>query len=488
MGFSRILIIGLIAAALEAFATAQSAAAPPPTENLSGQDQSVQASGIENPETARTAPAAAVTAIGGLQDDGNVEDMNLELPQIPSFLGGAGMSGVLVSEMERSNFLHGGVNVGAAYDDNPLLIANGESNTSETIFPNISIVESTSRTRWSLAYAGGLTINQKITTQNEGSQNLTFDSQFRLSPHLNLRIAENFSITTGFFDSGNGEQLVPVSGGPNASLLAPLSTQRSTSTTVETSYHLALNDLVGASGSFYSLNFTNVPAGAALTSSETAAVTAFWLHRIYRGNWAGLSYRFQRITFDPAGETRTHTFALIDTLKLANGFSMNAFAGPEYVDNQGLVPGGGSEPSQSNFWMVAGGIEGGWQSLRTSLTAGYSQTTSDGGGILGVVRLENVHANFRRELVQGWAVNLMASHGINHALTVPYADAATSINLTSAGVSLERNMNKSFGLRLGYTHDFQQQFGLPAPNPNLDAHRNRAFVTLSYQWAKPLGM
>ena len=36
--------------------------------------------------------------------------------------------------------------------------------------------------------------------------------------------------------------------------------------------------------------------------------------------------------------------------------------------------------------------------------------------------------------------------------------------------------------------DFQQQVGLPAPSPTLDAHRNRFFVTLSYQWAKPLGM
>ena len=49
-------------------------------------------------------------------------------------------------------------------------------------------------------------------------------------------------------------------------------------------------------------------------------------------------------------------------------------------------------------------------------------------------------------------------------------------------------MGKSIGLRLGYAHDFQEQFGLPAPTPTLDAHQNRFFVTLSYQWAKPLGM
>ena len=83
--------------------------------------------------------------------------------------------------------------MGAAYDDNPLLVPSGaESNTSETIFPNIKIEESSSRMRWTLGYAGGLTVNQKITSQNQGSHNLNFDSQYRLSPHVNLRVAEAF--------------------------------------------------------------------------------------------------------------------------------------------------------------------------------------------------------------------------------------------------------------------------------------------------------
>ena len=73
--------------------------------------------------------------------------------------------------------------MGATYDDNPLLLSSGvESNTSETIFPNIRIEESTSRARWSLGYAGGLTVNQKITSQNQGSHNLNFDSQYPAEP------------------------------------------------------------------------------------------------------------------------------------------------------------------------------------------------------------------------------------------------------------------------------------------------------------------
>jgi len=54
-------------------------------------------------------------------------------------------------------------------------------------------------------------------------------------------------------------------------------------------------------------------------------------------------------------------------------------------------------------------------------------------------------------------------------------------------------VGRSIGLRMGYSHDFQQQFGVPgstqtSPLQTLDASRNRFFVTLSYQWAKPLGM
>jgi len=478
MNMRQSLILGWILAGLQIFSAGQNPSAQNPPAQTSG---SVDA-------TQRTAPAAALSAIAGMQGEVGTEDTSSDLPQIPVLLGGAGMSSSFIPELERSNYLRAGVNVGATYDDNPLLLSSGvHSNTSETIFPNIKIEESSSRMRWSFGYAGGLTVNQKITNQNQGSHNLNFDSQYRLSPHVNLRVAETFSMTTGFFDAGNGAQGVGGGGGPNASLLAPLSTQRSSLTTVETNYHFALNDLVGASGSFYDLHFTNVPKGTLLTDSQTASGSAFWLHRILRGDWGGASYGFQRITFSPSGETRVHNFLAVNTLSLSTRFTLTGFVGPQYLENRGLAP-GGTSISQSSNWSFAGGLEGGWRNQRTSVAVGVSRTISDGGGVLGAVRLQTVHGSFRRELVPGWAVALNASHGTNRSLLVPLATSASSIKLTSAGVSLERNVGKSIGLRLGYAHDFQEQFGVPGSAHALDANRNRFFVTLSYQWAKPLGM
>src|SRR5713101_4374444 len=471
MSIRRLFVLGWMAAGLQVLSAGQIPTPQSPPAQSSGGDDA----------NARTAPAAPISGLAAMQVEDSGEDASTDVPPIPAVLGGRGTSSAFLSELKRSNFLRGGVNVGATYDDNPQLTSPSQgSNTSESIFPNISIDESSSRMRWTLGYAGGLTVNQKFTSQNQGSHNLNFDSQFRLSPHVSLRVAENFSVTTGLFDSGNGTGVAGGAGGPNGSLITPLATQRSTLTTVEMNYHFALNDLVGASGSFYNLNFPD--AGAQLTDSQTASGSAFWLHRFFPRDWGGVSYRFDRINGD--GETRAHSFMVVNTLNLSNHITVTGFVGPQYSENQALVS--NVLQPQSNNWSVAGGAEAGWQDQHTGLSAGYSRSVSDGGGLLGPVRLQNVHASFRRELIPGWAAALTVTHGTNQALTP--SSAASSINLTSAGVSLERNVGKSVGFRLGYTHDFQEQLGAPGSSPTLDASRNRFFAMLSYQWAKPLGM
>lgn len=453
-----------------------------------GQNPQTQNTDNDGANGARSAPAPALSGMAGL-DTPAVEDDANDMSQIPALLGGKGTSLAFQSEMERSNYLRGGLNVGAAYDDNPLLTSDGGvGNTSFSVFPNLSIDQSRPRLRWTLGYASGLTVNQRFSTRNQGSHDLNFDSQFRLSPHVSLRVAEDFSMTTGFFGAGSGAGFAMGGGGSNTSLITPLAKQRTSSTVVETNYHFALKDLVGASGSFYDLHFSDAPVGTSLTNTRAVSASAFWLHEIFRRNWLGFSYRFQRVSFDPTGESRVHSILVADTLSLPGGFTLSGFFGPEYSDNHGLVQAGSTE-QVSNFtdWFFAGGVDAGWQKKRTSVTAGYSKRVSDGGGVLGVVRFQNVHAGFRRELFSGWAVRFGASHGTNQSLTVAFAGSPSSINSTSVSASLERNIGRSLGLQMGYFHDFQTQSGSVDPTRNFDTNRNRFFVTLSYQWAKPLG-
>jgi hypothetical protein len=443
---------------------------------------------------AGTAPAAALSSVVGLQGDGSFADTSSSLPQIPGLLGGIGISAAFLPEIERSNYLRGGLNVGAGYDDNPLLLSGGAvGNASVSIFPNIKIDETTSRMRWTLGYAGGLTVNQRFTNQNEGSHNLNFDSQYRLSPHVTLHVAESFAMTTGFFDAGNGAEVVSDPGGPNPSLITPLATQKSNNTTVETNYHFALNDLIGAGGSFFDSHFSNAAGAAQLANTQSTSGSAFWLHQLFHRDWGGVAYRFERISFNPgSGDSRVHSLFAMNTWSLSNRMTLTGFIGPQYAENHGLFP-GALHPAEADEWSVGGGAELGWRNQTTGLSAGYSRAISDGSGVLGAVRLQTVYANFRRQLTPRWTGALTASHGTNQSLTVPFTTSASSINLTSAGVSLEHNVRNSIGLRFGYSHDFQEQFGVPGaseggPLQTLNANRNRFFVTLSYQWAKPLGM
>jgi hypothetical protein len=57
-----------------------------------------------------------------MQTEGGTGDASSDLPQMPALLGGPGTSAAFLSELERSNFLRGGINVSATYDDNPLLV------------------------------------------------------------------------------------------------------------------------------------------------------------------------------------------------------------------------------------------------------------------------------------------------------------------------------------------------------------------------------
>jgi hypothetical protein len=152
------LIVALALMTISAYAVGQ--------QNSSGSGDAPPAS------DQRSTPAPALSGILGVSNEEDPADTNSTLPQIPAAFGGAGLSLALTSE-QTSNTLRGGVNVGAAYDDNALLSpTNGEGNTSFSVYPNIAIEQSRSRVRWNLGYAGGLTVNQRLSSRNQGSHNL----------------------------------------------------------------------------------------------------------------------------------------------------------------------------------------------------------------------------------------------------------------------------------------------------------------------------
>src|ERR1700690_1182452 len=101
MNIRRHLILACVVAGLQAFSAGQSQL-PQNAPSQSSGDASV-----------KPAPAGQVSALVGMLPAGDADDTSATLPQIPAILGGPGISTAFISELERSNYLRGGMNVGA---------------------------------------------------------------------------------------------------------------------------------------------------------------------------------------------------------------------------------------------------------------------------------------------------------------------------------------------------------------------------------------
>src|SRR5262249_319366 len=159
-------VAAVLAAGLGTFSSAQTSPQNTPAESTGD---------------SRTTPAPALTGVVGIDAPATEEDTHGDLPQLPAFLGGPRTSMAITPELGASNYLGGGVSVGAGYDDNVFLFpAGAETDTSFSVFPNLAIEQTTPRTRLTLGYAGGLTVNQRLSQRDQGSHVLNFDSRFRL--------------------------------------------------------------------------------------------------------------------------------------------------------------------------------------------------------------------------------------------------------------------------------------------------------------------
>jgi hypothetical protein len=440
--------------------------------------------------TQRTEPAPAVSApvLGSLEPD--VSDVPIEqhVVPVPAIIGGFGPTLVFSSSSARSNVLRAGLNVGASYDDNALIVpTDAISNWSYSIFPNISIQQTRSRVRWDLGYAGGLTVNQELSSRNQGSHDLNLNLLYRVSPHVNLILGDHFSLTTGAFSQlgSNAEPQTGPPSGPNTSVILPINNQLGNNTSAQLGYQFTANDAVGVSGGYYLTNYRDVPANSPqLFDTRSAQAAGFYTHRITARNWLGASYRFQKISFTGgSGETLIHSVLLFDTFTMPGKMLISVFAGPEYVDVTNSLL-GVLNPSVRHKWSTAAGASYNWTGQYTSFFADFVRRVNDGGGLQGAVDLTTIGAGVRHQLGRSWTVAGGGSYGMNDSV-VPGSGVPRSVKSSSVYGNIERKFGASFIALAGYSHDTQK--GQDLSLPDATAHRNRVWVSLSYSFSRPLG-
>jgi hypothetical protein len=402
------------------------------------------------------------------------------------------------SELEHSNYLSGGVSVGMTFDDNALNTTSDRmSNFALSVLPFIALEQSRSRLRWKFNYAGGFTFNQRLSARNQGSHDLGFEGEYRLSPHVSLLLRDHFLMTTGVYNQLNQNFNSPsgsVLQRPNQFVITPLAKQIGNTATAQLNYQFGRDSQVGASGSFNLLHYRDVPAGFSLVDSQSVEGEAFYSHRVVSQNWMGVTYRYQKLTFSPlANSTLVQSILVTDTFYLSPNMSLTLFAGPQHLDGTTniifptvILPSVNVRaiPISQKSWSWSTGGSYNWNGKRTSFVAAGSRMVSDGGGLMGTVQLISANAAVRRQWTHSFSSQLGVMYGDSHALNV-FASQVSSLKMISGDISISRSLSEHLLLTLGYARDLQQQYqGALRPG---NINHNRGWVSLSYNFQRPVG-
>jgi len=412
----------------------------------------------------------------------------------PTPVNGVQMPLMFSSDDSLSNFLSGGIELGSGYNDNALVTPNNPvSNVSVLLLPRIEIRQS--RERWNLdfAYSPGLTINQNLSEQNQFAHSLSFTMNYRLSPHVNLQLRDNFTKTNDLFSGLFGNASGP---GPlqqsNSSVITPLADSTDNNSGLSLTYQFGASSLVGISGNYYFVNYgsiTGTTGTSGFIDSRSPSAGCFYAHRFSNRHWVGAAYNFQQLMFDPGGRTVIHGALGFYSLILGSHMTLSLWAGPQYstsyVSNLLVAqPGAGGTLALPSQWSPAAGVMFDWQGSHTSLQAEYGRQISDGGGLAQAVTLQQTGAEFRRRLTARWTARAVVAYGRNNPLYTSFATAPLRSLHGNAGIEYRLTDR----LRVSVLYGRQQQRYQYPLLPVATANQNRVWFSLSYTFfVRPLG-
>jgi hypothetical protein len=406
--------------------------------------------------------------------------------QTPPVVSGAAYPSAYAAE-QRSNYLRGGLAFTTAYSDNVLVGPSGTplSDVSYSVSPSIALDQTTTRLHWVLSYSPGFTFYQRNSAGNQANQNASVSFQYRLSPHVTLSLGDTFQKSSSILDQPSLGFAGPVTGnvqGVGIAIVAPLGDQLNNKGNAEITYQFGPNSIVGASGTFSNLHYSNSAQVSSLSDSSSQGGSAFFTHRISKKHYLGASYQYQRILSYPVGpqnETETHAVQAFYTVFLQPKLSLSVSGGPQHSD-VGQFP----LPSAQS-WSPAVSASMGWQARHTSLAASYSRIVSGGGGLVGAFHSNTANLSLRQQLSRNWNAQVVGAYAINKTVTPLFSAGSPGGHSISGGASIERKLGRDLNVEACYTRLHQSYSSIAAISTTPDT--NREFVTVSYQFSRALG-
>ena len=452
--------------------------------------QSQANSSTTPPSTASSsAPAAAygyVPITDHSETDTNTDVSNPNTPWLPVLINGETVP--MLGEIESSNQLSAGLTIASGYDDNTLTQRNRQiGNASFSFLPSVSWHESRSRSLVDLNYSPGFTVNQKLPELNNATHNAGINTQFRLAPNVTWRIHDAFVASNNGWANSNPEVPGSALHEPNQQVLTPLADTISNMAGTDLAYQMGAGTIVGSSGSYSLLNYSNLQGGPGvqLIDSRTTGADVFYQHRLLPKHWIGLTYGFQRFTFNGGvEESDAHSALLFYTAMIKPHFVVSSFGGATYTQTDGfvaIVTSAATPAGTRTQWSPSAGATFGWQSPHTGVTATFGRRVDSGGGILGTVERMSGMATVQRQFSPNWTGTMNFVYDNNR----PLEGTGGEYRTLSGTVAVERRLGRQMSMTASYTRA-HQTYGIAIPSQLFPDH-NRAMLSISYLFSRPLG-
>jgi hypothetical protein len=422
-------------------------------------------------------PAGEGGAIWSRTESSEDARVGEDAPMItPAPFSDEGYSLAFASETPRTNYLRGGLTVGTVYDDN-LVPSSGQDivDVRYSIWPSLSLQQSRSRLAWSLSYSPGIMVYQRYTSLNGIDHSMALSSDYRLSPHVTLSVEDSFLKRSDIFNLPNASSVQS----PVNAILPPATTVITNLGDAALTYQFGPNELIGAKGSISGLWYPNRANLNGLYDSSAVGSEAFYTRRLSGHHYVGATYGLHKLFTHPGHvETQTQSTLLFYTLSLPPTLTMAFFAGPEHSATNGDIK------LARRVWSPALGGSLGWHGAHASMVAGYAQRITSGGGLSGAVFSRSTDGSVRWQFTKTLTASLSTLYLVNRVLDSPgsFGNGGHSVSGTA---SLERSLGEHLGLQMGYTRLHQSYANVPviSNTPN----RNNVWVSLSYQFDRPMG-
>jgi len=374
----------------------------------------------------------------------------------------------------------------ASYDDNPLSQrAGAQADEEQSVGTQLALVHQSARLTANVNYEPYFQFYRRYNQFNRFNQTFSADGLFTFSPHLAVRVRDDFLDQTGLYAPSNSDLSPAGIGSPtalNSTIYTPLNNERANTSRADIVIQKDSRTSLDAFGGYATRTFsqgTTTPFG---TTTQNMGGEYVW--RASEHASLGLLGVYERIDLSgallPGSASRLQSGTLLPTMgwKLRPTIELSLFAGPQAIRQIDLQDSSSKQttlPVQID-WEAGGGLVVDGKAIGLMLSAQH--TVTDGGGVLSFVTNNSVSGGLRKRLHGGWDFNVEC--GLARNRWIPLDASSAWLTEESVRAVLVRPLHGSTVLHFEYEYLEQTPGG--DLNVGSNFHRNRVATNVAWNW------